>query len=204
MSHGSPATLSQRASKNHASSNGAQSVANATQLTEAPPSTVGNTVLRPSGLMLPPPRPSSPPLPSTAAHLTALHSGTAQFPGNTLSPPPAAGTNEPAPVPAPRTLKLQSQISTLQTQISTTQRTLDETLAKLQHHLPTTADTPQASPDETAAQAQAQAIVKRHIKLLQSYNDIRDVGQGLMGLIADSRGIRLREVMEEMGVGEKD
>jgi DNA repair protein Swi5/Sae3 len=53
-------------------------------------------------------------------------------------------------------------------------------------------------------QKHAEAIVKRHIKLLHAYNEIRDVGQGLMGLIADARGVRLKEVMEEMGVGEKD
>ena len=46
--------------------------------------------------------------------------------------------------------------------------------------------------------------MKRHIGLLHAYNEIKDVGQGLMGLIADSRGVRVREVMEEMGVGEKD
>jgi hypothetical protein len=46
--------------------------------------------------------------------------------------------------------------------------------------------------------------VKRHIGLLHTYNEIKDVGQGLIGLIADSRGVRVREVMEEMGVGEKD
>jgi DNA repair protein Swi5/Sae3 len=46
--------------------------------------------------------------------------------------------------------------------------------------------------------------VKRHIDLLHAYNEIKDVGQGLMSLIADSRGVRVREVMEEMGVGEED
>jgi DNA repair protein Swi5/Sae3 len=46
--------------------------------------------------------------------------------------------------------------------------------------------------------------VKRHIGLLHAYNDIKDVGQGLIGLIADARGVRVREVMEEMGVGEED
>jgi hypothetical protein len=30
------------------------------------------------------------------------------------------------------------------------------------------------------------------------------MGQGLMGLIADARGVRLKEVMEEMGVEEDD
>jgi DNA repair protein Swi5/Sae3 len=46
--------------------------------------------------------------------------------------------------------------------------------------------------------------VKRHIDLIHAYNEIKDVGQGLIGLIADSRGVRVKEVMEEMGVGEKD
>ena len=46
--------------------------------------------------------------------------------------------------------------------------------------------------------------MKRHISLLNAYNEIKDVGQGLIGLIADSRGVRVKEVMEEMGVGEKD
>ena len=46
--------------------------------------------------------------------------------------------------------------------------------------------------------------MKRHIRLLHAYNEIKDVGQELMGLIADARGVRLKEVMEEMGVGEKD
>jgi hypothetical protein len=31
----------------------------------------------------------------------------------------------------------------------------------------------------------AAETVKRHIKLLHDYNDIRDVGQGLVGMIAD-------------------
>jgi Swi5 len=53
-------------------------------------------------------------------------------------------------------------------------------------------------------QAQAEAIVKRHISLLNAYNEIKDVGQGLIGLIADSRGVRIKEVMEEMAVGEED
>ena len=46
--------------------------------------------------------------------------------------------------------------------------------------------------------------MKRHIGLLHAYNEIKDVGQGLIGLIADSRGVRVKEVMEEMGVREKD
>lgn len=46
--------------------------------------------------------------------------------------------------------------------------------------------------------------VKKHIKLLHDYNDIRDVGQGLVGMIADNRGVRIGELYEEFGVGLTD
>jgi DNA repair protein Swi5/Sae3 len=48
------------------------------------------------------------------------------------------------------------------------------------------------------------ATVKRHIRLLHEYNEIKDVGQGLMGLIAEGRGVRQIEVEREFGVGDKD
>lgn len=50
----------------------------------------------------------------------------------------------------------------------------------------------------------AHATVKAHIKLLHDYNGIRDVGQGLMGIIADSRGVRVRDVYPDFEVGEGD
>ncbi|KAL4761314.1 SWI5/SAE3 family protein [Aspergillus foveolatus] len=46
--------------------------------------------------------------------------------------------------------------------------------------------------------------VKRHIRLLHEYNEIKDIGQGLMGLIADARGVRQVEVQKEFGLGMKD
>ena len=49
-----------------------------------------------------------------------------------------------------------------------------------------------------------QAKVKAHIKLLHDYNEIRDVGQGLMGIIADNRGVRARDVYQEFDVDEGD
>ena len=49
-----------------------------------------------------------------------------------------------------------------------------------------------------------QATVKAHIKLLHDYNEIRDVGQGLMGIIADNRGVRARDVYQEFNVDEGD
>ncbi|KAI9374168.1 DUF1337 domain protein [Aspergillus egyptiacus] len=48
------------------------------------------------------------------------------------------------------------------------------------------------------------ATVKRHIRLLHEYNEIKDIGQGLMGLIADARGVRQVDVQKEFGLDEKD
>jgi DNA repair protein Swi5/Sae3 len=48
------------------------------------------------------------------------------------------------------------------------------------------------------------ATVQRHIRLLHEYNEIKDVGQGLMGIIAEARGVRQVDVEKEFGVGEKD
>ena len=50
----------------------------------------------------------------------------------------------------------------------------------------------------------AQATVKAHIKLLHDYNEIRDIGQGLMGIIADNKGVRVRDVYRDFDVGEGD
>ncbi|OQE36135.1 hypothetical protein PENCOP_c012G01616 [Penicillium coprophilum] len=45
---------------------------------------------------------------------------------------------------------------------------------------------------------------KRYTQLLHEYNDIKDVGQGLMGLLAEARGVRQVEVEKEFGVSEED
>ena len=50
----------------------------------------------------------------------------------------------------------------------------------------------------------AHAKVKAHIKLLHDYNEIRDVGQGLMGIIADNRGVRVIDIYNDFGVEEGD
>ena len=59
-------------------------------------------------------------------------------------------------------------------------------------------------PTEADIMAAANRIVKDHIKLLHEYNELKDVGQGLMGLIADQRGVRIIEVQDEFGVDAKD
>ncbi|KAJ5126297.1 hypothetical protein N7448_005609 [Penicillium atrosanguineum] len=47
-------------------------------------------------------------------------------------------------------------------------------------------------------------IVNRHIRLLHEYNEVKDTAQGLLGLIADARGVRQAEVEREFGVKEGD
>ncbi|KAK7207498.1 Swi5-domain-containing protein [Myxozyma melibiosi] len=57
----------------------------------------------------------------------------------------------------------------------------------------------------------AAQTIKRHIELLKGYNTIRDIGVGLLGMarallnvIADTRGVRVAEVMQEFGLDVKD
>ena len=50
----------------------------------------------------------------------------------------------------------------------------------------------------------AQKINQDHIRLLNRYNEIKDVGQGLMGLLAEHRGVRLIDAMDEFGIGAED
>ncbi len=63
----------------------------------------------------------------------------------------------------------------------------------------------QLTPEQVESNlATAKAVIKEHISLLHQYNEIRDVGLGLMGIIADQRGVRLRDVQEDFGVDTKD
>ena len=59
-------------------------------------------------------------------------------------------------------------------------------------------------PTEADIMSAANKIVKEHIKLLHEYNELKDVGQGLMGLIADQRGVRIVEVQEDFGIDAND
>ncbi|EEQ87039.1 hypothetical protein RJZ56_004183 [Blastomyces dermatitidis] len=85
---------------------------------------------------------------------------------------------------------LTSKISTLHSEISKTEALLSEAQVKL--NPPNTQGT---GTDKDAA-----AIVQRHIRLLHEYNEIKDIGQGLMGLIAEARGVRYVEVQRDFGV----
>jgi hypothetical protein len=51
---------------------------------------------------------------------------------------------------------------------------------------------------------EAKAVVGEHIARLGRYNEIRDVGMGLIGIVADMRCERVRDVQGEFGVGHGD
>jgi DNA repair protein Swi5/Sae3 len=121
------------------------------------------------------------------------------------SSPSSSSSSPPNPATNPAASNLTSKIAHLQTQITTLERELSTTHAQLESKLTskTKISHPAPAPDPDPASA-AETIVKRHIKLLHDYNEIKDVGLGLMGLIADARDVRLGPVMDEFGVDAKD
>ncbi|MCJ1353540.1 MAG: hypothetical protein MMC33_003526 [Icmadophila ericetorum] len=80
---------------------------------------------------------------------------------------------------------LHSKISTLTKQIAETQAQISKIVPQLKN----------PNPAKT---------VKQHIHLLHAYNDIRDVGMGLLGIVAENRGVRIRDVYEDFGVSGDD
>ncbi len=60
--------------------------------------------------------------------------------------------------------------------------------------------------DNSGARLRPHDVVKSHIQLLQRYNDLRDVGQQLVGLIADNRGVSIGSLYKagEFGLDPKD
>lgn len=67
--------------------------------------------------------------------------------------------------------------------------------------------TPDHSTDEeklSVALKAADKVTKTHIQRLQRYNEIKDAGVDLIGLIADRRQARVVNVMGEFGVAEGD
>ncbi|KAL4942134.1 hypothetical protein BDV06DRAFT_192974 [Aspergillus oleicola] len=102
-------------------------------------------------------------------------------------PPPPEKHQEPPTQDYQRDKKLaalRASIASLESQSSQLEAQIAEIRGKLEN-----------DPSET---------VKRHIRLLHEYNEIKDIGQGLMGLIADARGVRQVDVQREFGVGSKD
>ena len=49
----------------------------------------------------------------------------------------------------------------------------------------------------------ADETVKRHIDLLHEFNEVKDVAMGLLGMVAENRGVRLQDIMEGMWLSEQ-
>ncbi|OJJ96755.1 hypothetical protein ASPACDRAFT_46277 [Aspergillus aculeatus ATCC 16872] len=62
----------------------------------------------------------------------------------------------------------------------------------------------QIAEDKAHLKNDPKATVQQHIRLLHEYNEIKDAGQGLLGLIADARGVRHIDVQREYGVDDRD
>ncbi|EEA24499.1 DNA repair protein Swi5/Sae3, putative [Talaromyces marneffei ATCC 18224] len=88
-----------------------------------------------------------------------------------------------------KTTSLQSTITNLENQIVSLQTQIQEATSKLRGAFRS------PTPSQT---------VRDHIRLLHDYNEIRDIGQGLLGLIAEKRGVRYKDVLEEFGVDADD
>ncbi|KAF2086900.1 hypothetical protein K490DRAFT_57370 [Saccharata proteae CBS 121410] len=98
---------------------------------------------------------------------------------------------------------MQARTTTLEathTELSSRQSTLIRSLAAVPSISATLASTTHAD----AVIDAAKAVIREHIRLLHDYNEIRDIGQGLMGIIAESRGVRIKEVQDEFDISAKD
>jgi hypothetical protein len=138
-------------------------------------------------------------------------------PTTTTGPPSSSPSSTQAeeqskPTTTPRLTALEARKAQLHQTLADlkTQRLSLARQTKLPSGLPLATTNPSTglplSEDEVLAAAlkSSNAVVKEHITLLHKYNEIKDIGQGLMGLIADKRDCRVVVVMDEFGVGEKD
>lgn len=119
-------------------------------------------------------------------------------------------TNPPSPSKLSSDLALlQQERDTLVRQILASQRS-----SSLVHQAPDNDDKPDTDTNMatdavteteiTAALLEAKKVRAEHIRALGRYNDIKDAAQMLIGLVADSRGCRVREVMRDLGVEDDD
>lgn len=120
-------------------------------------------------------------------------------PNSTLKPPSQT------PTPNPRLLSLLTRKSHLESKLSNL-RTQHATFVS-DAALPSGLAMPATWTDEQKAKqalVTANAVVKEHITLLHRYNEMKDIGLGLLGLVAEKRGTRVATVMEEFGMSSKD
>ncbi|KJX98445.1 hypothetical protein TI39_contig412g00048 [Zymoseptoria brevis] len=149
------------------------------------------------GQMLPPPLPpSSSNLPSSdPASAPVPASDEADIPSSPSKPSSSEAKLKP---PNPALLAAQATLASLQAERQSLVNSMP---------LPSGLQMPSEWSDEKKSEEafkSANAIIKNHIDLLHRYNEIKDVGMGLAGLVAEKRGVRVKVLMEEVGLDEKD
>lgn len=103
-----------------------------------------------------------------------------------------------------------SQLDTLRARQAALESTVDELLSQrtsLVNSLSPISNTQESEDTETRAKLAVDAAnikIKSQIRQLQQYNDIKDIGTQLMGIIAEKRGCRIGEVQEEFGINPDD
>jgi hypothetical protein len=125
--------------------------------------------------------------------------------------PPSASNSQPGALPSQSPPALTPQEITL-AELKAQKASLLASLATLpairglmeEHESPDMDTSDNDEPTEADVMAAVNKIVKNHIKLLHEYNELKDTGQGLMGLIADQRGVRIVEVQDEFGIDAND
>ncbi|KAF2666312.1 hypothetical protein BT63DRAFT_458670 [Microthyrium microscopicum] len=73
-----------------------------------------------------------------------------------------------------------------------------------QHSSTTTTQHGLTRTEEEATLRGAKQIHKNHIAKLHAYNAVRDIGQGLIGMVAENRKARVKDCEEEFGIGKDD
>ncbi|KAF3233869.1 hypothetical protein TWF192_001982 [Orbilia oligospora] len=123
--------------------------------------------------------------------------------------PPSVPSSEDAKLSA-KEIKYRSEMimahdrSKLQDSLITQISTLESQLESLNSQVSSTTGKLEIDGSNDYNRNPPKATIKQHIKLLHDFNEIRDVGLHLIGMIADERGVGLKEVLGEFGVTEKD
>ncbi|KAM3417560.1 hypothetical protein BST61_g5797 [Cercospora zeina] len=141
------------------------------------------------------PLPSSP-TPASTAHVQAQSNSAVVGVSQELKP--GSATNSRVTALRAKQTALQSKLADLQTQRAAY---IDKAT------LPSGLAMPEDWTEEQRAKqalATANGVIKEHISALHRYNEIKDIGLGLMGLVAERRGVRQKIVMEEFGIGDRD
>ena len=125
-----------------------------------------------------------------------------------FSSSPAAPANKSASMPS--SSDKHAEISTLRARQASLESMISQLIYQrdsLVGNLTAHSSSPEA-PDEDArvkiAMENADQKIKAQIKQLQRYNDIKDIGTQLMGMIAEKRDCRIAEIQEEFGIKADD